>query len=150
MIKLDLKPLCQKVADKLGIEPLDIRFEEMLDDSRLYIKEQYVAINKKFENNYVECAKAIAHEYRHVFQIFYANMFNDDRAKRWIAELSTLVNTSNMDKVGSNYISQELELDAFSFTKHYLDKYESIKIKNNISGYDKIIDKYIKVNKTIM
>lgn len=77
-------------------------------------------------------------------------MFNDDRAKRWIAELSTLVNTSNMDKVGSNYISQELELDAFSFTKHYLDKYESIKIKNNISGYDKIIDKYIKVNKTIM
>jgi len=39
----------------------------MIDDSRLYIKEEYVAINKKFENDYVECAKAITHEYRHVF-----------------------------------------------------------------------------------
>lgn len=143
---MDLKSLCQRVADRLGIDPLEIKFEEMIDDSRLYIKDEYVAINKKFENDYVECAKAITHEYRHVFQMFYANLLNDDRAKRWKAELSTLVNTSNMDKVGSNYISQELELDAFSFTKYYLDKYESIKVKNSISGYDVIINKYILLN----
>lgn len=55
-----------------------------------------------------------------------------------------------MDNKGSNYISQELELDAFSFTKHYLDKYESIKVKNNIFGYDNIIDKYIEANKIFM
>ena len=147
---MDLLPLCKRIADKLGIEPLDIRFEEMIDDSRLYIKEEYVAINKKFENNYVECAKAITHEYRHVFQIFYANMFNDERAKRWRSELSTLVNTSNMENKGSNYISQELELDAFSFTKFYLDKYESIKVNNRISSYDEVIDKYIAVNLHIL
>ena len=46
----------------------------------------YVAINKKFENDYVECAKAIAHEYRHVFQLFYANTLNDNRARRWRME----------------------------------------------------------------
>jgi len=147
---LDLKPLCQKVADRLGVEPLDIKFEEMIDESRLYIKEEYVAINKNFENNYVECAKAITHEYRHVFQIYYANMFNDDRARRWRSELSTLVNTSNMNNNGSNYISQELELDAFSFTKYYLDKYESIILNNNIAGYDEMIDKYIRINKDLM
>src|SRR5690554_6717848 len=122
----------------------------MIDDSRLYIKEEYVAINKNFENNYVECAKAITHEYRHVFQIYYANMFNDDRARRWRSELSTLVNTSNMNNNGSNYISQELELDAFSFTKYYLDKYESIILNNNIAGYDEMIDKYIRINKDLM
>ena len=46
---MDLKPLCQRVDDRLGIDPLDIKFEEMIDDSRLYIKEEYVAINKKYE-----------------------------------------------------------------------------------------------------
>lgn len=147
---MDLKPLCQRIADRLGIDPLDIKFEEMIDDSRLYIKEEYVAINKKFEYDCVECAKAITHEYRHVFQIFYANMFNDDRARRWRSELSNLVNTSNMSDKGSNYISQELELDAFSFTKYYLDKYESMKVENKINGYDEIIEKYILINKEIL
>jgi hypothetical protein len=143
---MDLKPLCKRVADRLGIDPLDIKFEEMIDDSRLYIKEEYVAINKKFENDYVECAKAITHEYRHVFQIFYANMFNDDRARRWRSELATLVNTSNMNNNGSNYIDQELELDAFSFTKYYLEKFEGIQVVNKIAGYDEIIGKYISIN----
>lgn len=73
-------------------------------------------------------------------------MFNDERAKRWRAELSTLVNTSNMDKVGSKYISQDLELDAFFFTKYYLKKYESLNLQNKIVGYDEIIDKYISFN----
>jgi len=143
---MDLKPLCKRVADRLGIDPLDIKFEEMIDDSRLYIKEEYVAINKKFENDYVECAKAITHEYRHVFQIFYANMFNDDRARRWRSELATLVNISNMNNNGSNYIDQELELDAFSFTKYYLEKFEGIQVVNKIAGYDEIIGKYISIN----
>jgi len=68
---LKLNGLCERIANRLGIDPLEIKFEEMIDDSRLYIKEEYVAINKKYENNYVECAKAIAHEYRHVFQFYY-------------------------------------------------------------------------------
>src|SRR5690554_6337399 len=147
---LNLKQLCKRIADRLGIEPLEIRFEEMIDDSRLYIKEEYVAINKKFENDYVECAKAIAHEYRHVFQIFYANMFNDDRARIWRTELSTLVNTSNMNNKGSNYISQELELDAFAFTKYYLEKFESISVMNKIYGFDTLIEKYININFNLM
>jgi len=83
---MDLKPLCKRIANRLGVDPLEINFEEMIDDSRLYIKEEYVAINKKFENDYVECAKAIAHEYRHVFQLFYANTLNDNRARRWRME----------------------------------------------------------------
>lgn len=118
---LNLKQLCIRIADRLGIEPLEIMFEEMIDDSRLYIKEEYVAINKNFENDYEECAKAIAHEYRHIFQLFYVNIFNDERSERWKKELQGAVNSSNMDNTGSNYISQEIELDAFAFTKYYLE-----------------------------
>lgn len=147
---MNLNPLCQRIAERLGIEPLEIKFEQMIDDSRLYIKEEYVAINKKFENDYVECAKAITHEYRHVFQIFYANMFNDERAKRWRLEFSTLVNTSNMSKSGSNYIKQELEIDAFAFTKYYLENYEKIQVKNKIAKLDEYITKYIELTLNIL
>ncbi len=86
-------------------------------DSRLYIKEQYVGINNKYDSNYEECAKAIAHEYRHVFQLLYVYMFSDELAERWIKEMNDAVNTSNINETGSNYISQEIELDAFAFTK---------------------------------
>jgi len=144
---MDLKPLCQRITDRLGIDPLEIKFEEIIDDSRLYIKEEYVALNKKLENDYVECAKAITHEYRHLFQLFYVDMFDDDRARRWKNELSNYVNSSNINKAGINYISQELELDAFAFTKFYLERFESITVKSKIKGYDEIIDKYILINK---
>ena len=77
-------------------------------------------------------------------------MFSDERAERWKNEMINAVNTSNIDQNGSNYISQEIELDAFAFTKYYLGKHESIIVKNKIAGYDEIIDKYICVNKGIM
>lgn len=149
-MKLELKPLCQRIADRLGIDPLVIKFEDLNDDSRLYIKENYVAINKKYENDYEECAKSIAHEYRHVFQIFYVNLFSNDRSIRWKKELQGVVNSSNMDSNGSNYIAQEIELDAFAFTKYYLEKYENMKVDNKIDKLDFYIQEYIRGSKDIL
>jgi len=147
---LDLKPLCQRITDRLGIDPLVIKFEEMIDDSKLYIKEEYVAINKKFENDYEECAKSIAHEYRHVFQIFYVSLFSNERSKRWQKELQDVVNSSNMDTSGSNYIAQEIELDAFAFTKYYLEEFENMKVVNKIDKLDLYIFEYINRSKDIL
>ncbi|NLE04995.1 MAG: hypothetical protein GX638_09360 [Crenarchaeota archaeon] len=147
---LDLKPLCIRIANRLGIEPLDIRFEDLYDDSRVYIKENYVAINKKYENDYEECAKSIAHEYRHVFQIFYVNLFSNERSIRWKKELQSVINNSNMDSNGSNYIAQEIELDAFAFTKYYLEKYENMKVVNKIGKLDFYIQEYINESKNIL
>ena len=132
-----------RIAEQLGIEPLDIKFEDLNDDSRLYIKENYVAINKKYENDYEECAKSIAHEYRHVFQIFYVNLFSNDRSIRWKKELQGVINSSNMDINGSNYIAQEIELDAFAFTKYYLEEFENIEVVNKIDKLDFYILEYI-------
>lgn len=147
---MDLKPLCERIADRLGIDPLEIRFEDLSDDSRLYIKDNYVAINKKYENDYVETAKCIAHEYRHVFQIFYVQIFFDERSLRWKKELQSMINSSNINESGTNYLSQEIELDAFAFTKFYLENLENIKVKNRIDGYDQYIDIYIENAKAIM
>lgn len=78
------------------------------------------------------------------------NIFNDERSERWKKELQGAVNSSNMDNTGSNYISQEIELDAFAFTKFYLEKYEDILVKSKIEGFDEIIDKYLIPNKNIL
>jgi len=142
--------LCIRIADRLGVAPLEIKFEDFSDDSRLYIKDNYVAINKKYENDYVETVKCIAHEYRHVFQIFYVQIFSDERSLRWRKELQSMINSSNINASGTNYLSQEIELDAFAFTKFYLENFENIKVENRIDGYDQYIDIYIEHAKAIM
>lgn len=147
---MNLKMLCIRIADRLGVAPLEIKFEDFSDDSRLYIKDNYVAINKKYENNYVETAKCIAHEYRHVFQIIYVQIFSDERSLRWKKELQSMINSSNINASGTNYLSQEIELDAFAFTKFYLENFENIKVENRIDGYDQYIDIYIEHAKAIM
>ena len=147
---MNLKMLCIRIADRLGVAPLEIKFEDFSDDSRLYIKDNYVAINKKYENDYVETVKCIAHEYRHVFQIFYVQIFSDERSLRWRKELQSMINSSNINASGTNYLSQEIELDAFAFTKFYLENFENIKVENRIDGYDQYIDIYIEHAKAIM
>ena len=109
-----------------------------------------MSINKKFENDYEECAKSIAHEYRHVFQIFYISLFDNDRSKRWKKELQGVINSSNMDSNASNYIAQEIELDAFAFTKYYLEEFENIEVVNKIDKLDVYILEYIKRSKDIL
>lgn len=86
----DLRKLQNEVAEHLGIDPLPIKFEDLGDeDSRLCLKEEYVGINIKYKNDYLECAKSITYEYRHVFQIFYASLFTTETAIRWKKLLAT-------------------------------------------------------------
>lgn len=50
----DLRKLQNEVAEHLGIDPLPVKFEELgEEDSRLYLKEEYVGINIKHKNNYL-------------------------------------------------------------------------------------------------
>ena len=109
-----------------------------------------MSINKKFENDYEECAKSIAHEYRHVFQIFYVSLFSNERSKRWKKELQGVINSSNMDASGSNYIAQEIELDSFAFTKYYFEEFENMKVVYNIDKFYYYIREYIKRSKDIL
>ena len=62
---------------------------------------------------------------------------------------SRCINSSNMDSNGSNYIAQEIELDAFAFTKYYLEiwKYE---VDNKIDKLDFYIQEYIRGSKDIL
>ena len=147
----DLRKLQEEVAEHLGIDPLPIKYEFLGDeDSRLYLKDEYVGINIKYKNDYLEYAKAITHEYRHAFQIFYASLYETELAKRWRKLLGSQINSSNMMEDGSDYINQELEIDAFAFTKFYLKKYKDIDVINKIPGLDDLLDLYIEKNWKMM
>ena len=134
-----IKQIQERIAEHLGIETLPIKFMAIdPDDSRLYIKERYVAINIKYQNNEIETIKSIAHEYRHVFQFYYVRLMNDKLSEIWKEELSVA-------KTGeqSGYLGQALELDAFAFTKWYLAKYLSIEVVHPNVEYERVIQAYL-------
>ena len=55
-----------------------------------------------------------------------------------------------MDSNGSNYIAQEIELDAFAFTKYYLEEFENMKVVNKIDKLDLNIHEYIKRSRDML
>ena len=79
---------------------------------------------------------------------YFMSLFSNKRSKRWKKELQGVINSSNKNINGSNYITRN-EL-AFAFTKFYLENYESIPVINKVPGYDEFIDKYLEINIRIM
>lgn len=149
--------LSQKVSAYFNIEQIPISFDDtILDDSRLNIKPKFsIVINRKFKNDYFECAKAITHEYRHLFQIVYSYHYDDEIATNWKRALKTMKSSENADIINdddehASYAYQELEIDAFAFTKYYLGKYEDMIVVHPNKLYEKIIKKYINRSKDIL
>ncbi len=142
---MKLDELAKRIANHLAVEELEIKFDKIIDDSRLYPKEGLIVINEKYKDNYIECAKSLAHEYRHVFQIYYANLMNDELAKIWREELHSVVTSGD-----TGYEMQLLEIDAFAFTQYYLENVEGIKTEHPNTIYQEIIEKFIKKYKGIL
>lgn len=141
-----MKHMQEQIANHLGIEVLPIRFLPIdPDDSRLYPKEGYVAINEKYKDNELETIKSIAHEYRHAYQIYYAKYMNDNLANIWKEELAVVKNGEQ-----SGYMGQALELDAFAFTKWYLGRHLGLDIVHPNVEYERVICAYIEKYERIM
>lgn len=136
---MKLNELSKRIANHLAVEELEIKFDKIIDDSRLYPKEGLIVISEKYKENYIECAKSLTHEYRHVFQIYYANLVNDELAKIWREELNSVVTSGN-----TGYEMQLLEIDAFAFSQYYLENVEGIKTEHPNKEYQIIIDNYKK------
>ena len=102
-IKHKLIKLSEEVADYLGIDLIPIEYENLeIDDSRLILKPiPKIVINVKYENNFIESAKCVTHEMRHIFQIYYVNLMNDKLARIWKKELAQTKSSANID-VNSN------------------------------------------------
>ena len=123
---MKLNELSKRIDNHLAVEELEIKFDKIIDDSRLYPKEVLIVINEKYKANYAECAKSLVHEYRHVFQIYYANLMNDELAKIWRDELGTPKNSNNININNATefteYSLQMIEIDVEAFTVNYLKR----------------------------
>ena len=129
--------LSMHICKLLKIEMVPIIFEDIgIEDSRLYLNEPYIAISEKYKDDYIECAKCVCHEFRHFYQIAYVKSNCDSKALRMKNENSSI----------ANYMMQEIEIDAFAFTKWYMDKFLNIDVIHKIKPYEEIIKEYIKKN----
>ena len=140
-----LIPLSIEVSSYLEIDFLPIIFEELdEEESRIYFEEEYIAINVKYKENYLECAKCITHELRHIYQVMYAATRNDNRAKVFKEELASPVALDSNNTISiTNYCIQLIEIDAFAFTKWYLREFHNIDVIHPSSNYEAIICTYI-------
>ncbi len=64
-----LKEVSTKLFDYLGLEEIDIRYEDILDDSRFYNRDLYIGINNKYIDDVYETLKCLIHEIRHYYQL---------------------------------------------------------------------------------
>ena len=132
------------VAEVLGIDYLPIMFEEMAEDSRIYFEEEYIAINEKYKDNFVECAKCVTHELRHVYQLFYVKLFNDAKAKRMKKELANSKELDPNDLTAvTDYSFRETEIDAFAFTKWYLKNHLDMDVTHPSKDYELLVSSYM-------
>lgn len=135
------------VFDDLGIEPIPVVFEDINEDSRLYIKEEYIAISRKLKNNKIECAKCIAHEARHTMQIIYVGLkIEHPMLPEWQRDLlgAKEINSNSTNEELTDYISSAIEVDAFSYQKYIVNKYYGVMTHHLNEEYDNILNYYIK------
>lgn len=134
------------VFSDLNIEPVPVIFEDIPEDSRLYIKDKYIAISNKLKNNKIECAKCIAHEARHIMQILYVESNVDyPFVSEWKKDLlnANHISLSSTDKELSNYISSTIEVDAFAYQKYIVNKYYKVNSTHFNQEYENLLIYYI-------
>lgn len=147
-IKDKLIKLSEELADYLGIDLIPIEYENLeIDDSRLILKPtSKIVINIKYEDNFIESAKCITHEMRHIFQIYYVNLMNDKLARIWKEELAQAKSSANINvnsREYNEYSLQTIELDAFAFSQFYLRRY-NILFKYEDKKFQSLVEEYIK------
>ena len=142
----NLIPFSEKVAKHLGVDIVPIVFEDLAEvDSRIYFKEQYIAINERYSCNLEECMKCLAHEYRHLFQYYMIALFSKDDSA--LGALARVYKEDFDNQVGienyTQYMMQVVEIDAYAFTRVYLKKYYKLDITISNESYSKIVDEFI-------
>lgn len=107
------------ICDKLQIEPVPLIVEDILDDSRLDIKNECIIISKKIIKNHIESVKALIHETRHLYQLLIVANELDIHPlyEQWKDNLKNPFVIQKEEDINNNdmllqYMAQPIELDA--------------------------------------
>lgn len=137
-----LKEVSTKLFDYLGLEEIEIRYEEIPDDSRFYNHELYIGINNKYLNNESETLKCLIHEIRHYYQLCVVayQIELEPQYEEWKKEFKLEINKIKPEDSMCLYI----EVDAYAFTKYILKEWFDIDYHHYDKNYDQLLDKFIK------
>lgn len=141
MTKL-LNEVSTKLFDYLGLEEIEIKYEEIEEDSRFYNHELYIGINNKYINDEYESLKCIIHEIRHYYQLCVVayNIDIEPQYTEWKKEFKLDINNIKPEDSMCLYI----EVDAYAFTKYILKEWFDIDYHHYDKNYDQLLDKFIK------
>lgn len=134
------------ICEVLGIECVPVVFEDGLeDDSRLYIKDMYIALSDKIET-LIDGVKCLVHECKHIEQMMRAMNPKTIQEQRWKAcfDKSFTVNNYDSEEELTRYALQEIEIDAYAFTQVYIKEMFGIDTFYPNKTYQFIIDIYKK------
>ena len=142
---LNIKKFQKEVASFLDIDVYKVKLEDLGEDmkSKLYMHDEYIAINKKYKKDDLMLMQLIAFEYRKLYQV-----------KERIANANSSLHNRSMEYknwISENRIDKELrydqaELDANAFTRYYLKRFKGLDIITEYSAYLDSLDKFIKDN----
>lgn len=131
-----------KLAKHLNIDLIPIVIEEMEEDSRYYIKSDYIAISSATTHNVVELVKCLIHEYRHYYQkqciTNNSLVEKDELLYKWSNDFKTLY------KSEEERMCSSIEIDSYAFTKYILNKWFNVNYIHYNKTYDDILNAYIR------
>lgn len=139
-----LWPIELIICNDLGIEPIPVVVEEIEEDSRYYIKEDYIAISSKLIMDEIEAIKCLLHELRHAKQF---NCITDEDSNHplkeiWVEEIIFEINGKSQEE----QLGSMIEIDAYAYQKIMMKKLFGIDWHYPNEEYDKMINSYVEKN----
>lgn len=140
---MDILYLIQsKLAKHLNIDLIPIVIEEIEEESRYYIKSDYIAISSATTHNVVELVKCLIHEYRHYYQkqciTNNSLVEKDELLNKWSNDFKTFY------KSEEERMCSSIEIDSYAFTKYILNKWFNVNYIHYNKTYDDILNAYIR------
>lgn len=128
-----------KLSRYLGLDLIPVVVEDIKEDSRYYIEEDYISISSSLILNYIESLKCLIHEYRHYYQKYCIT-------KKNVKENKDLIIKWKKDfkkNLANETICSAIEVDAYAFTKYILKSWFHIEYNHHDHKFNQLLENYI-------
>ena len=141
-----LQTIEEHLSQILQVERIPVLTDDIEEDSRYMIQENYIIISNKIIHNQFQAIKALVHEYKHYHQFcIVENNIPHPLLNLWLENFQNPYQPQdfNDSEQMTKYYLQPIELDAFAFTKYYFHKYLNLSIQQLHEDFEHIFDFYI-------
>lgn len=137
----ELNPEIIRLCNYLSVDPIPIVFEEINDEARYYVKDNYIGLSKELMKNKENALECLIHEFRHYYQNICVrhNDITEPLLDLWRKDLE--LDYNNMEPMEAICLS--IELDAYAFTKYIMKLWYNIDVVIASEEYEAALVKYI-------